>query len=75
MELTFWWTETDTEKVANMRRPLGGELGGEWSRGWQELDWEGGVTREGGDISGPVQCKQILYHLGPREAPSMHNAI
>ena len=44
-------------------------------QGWQELDWEGGVTREGGDILGPVQCRQILYHLGPREAPSMHNAI
>lgn len=69
MELTFWWTETDPEKVANKRRPLGGALGGEWSRGWQELDWEGG------DVSGPAQCRQILYHLGPREAPSMHNAI
>ena len=36
-------------------------------RGWQELGWEGSVTREGGDISDPL-------HLGLREAPSMHNA-
>lgn len=43
MELTFWWTETDPEKVANKRRPLGGVLGGEWSRmagaglgGWRD---------------------------------------
>lgn len=29
--------------------------------GWQELGWEGSVTREGGDIPDPV-------HLGLREA-------
>ena len=42
MELTFWWTETDTEKVANKRRPLGGELGGEWSRDGRS--WTGRVV-------------------------------